>query len=141
MNKFYVRLTGMALAVTASMCVLAACDSDPVVVEPVDPGKVIVITTNPETDDILTFPMVIAINSSEMKWSNISGYRHTPGDNNTATFRVICTDDKDAELQVEYNPETDEVTKADLVYGEKSVSILTDDNGVLRDILEEIEKG
>lgn len=140
MKKMFVRALCTVSAAAASMCLLTACDSDPVVVEPVEHDKVIVITTNPETDDIMTFPLLIALNSSDLKWSDISGYRHTVGDNNTATFRVICTDDKDAELYAEFNPETDELFKADLTYGSKTVSIITDDNAVLREILDEINK-
>ncbi len=143
MNKFLVRVMCVALVLAAVAALLTACGEDtPVVVEPVDHDQnaVIVMTTNPATADILDFPMIIALNSDDLKWSMISAYRHTEGPDNTAVFEVICTDDKSGELQVAYDPDADKVLKADFVYGSKSVSILTDDNAVLMEILAEVNK-
>jgi len=139
--KFLTRVLCVVLVLTAVAGVLTACGEDkPVVVEPVGDDNVIIITTNPATDDIMTFPLIIALNSAEIPWSKIEGYRHTKDSDTTATFEVICTDDKSAELKVEFDAEANVVKKADLVYGSKSVSILTDDDMVLMEILKEIEK-
>lgn len=123
------------VAAVTGMALLAGCnDNEPAVITPSDSTPTKATVAVPASQ--MTLNDVMAINDDELPWSRLSVFEHTVGDDGAATFKVADTYGEEATMIVEFDEAADAVTKADLMYEDITVSILTDDNFVLMPIVQ-----
>ena len=138
------------LAVLAVLFTMTACYQAPPTVEYSDPSADPGVTdpadeedepmpTFPAKEGQLTLSLLLGIISENMKWSEVSAYTHELTENEDGTqhahFAVANNYGKECDMNVTFNPDTDEITEATLSYGDVSVDILTDNTLVIRTIM------
>ncbi len=119
---------------------LSACTgsrpSATVTVNPIDDGGLAGRPTVAVPYGQMTFSDLMALNGSSISWARLSKYTHSMQSGTSAVFYVADTYGEQMELQVTFDADADAVTRADLLYGELTVSLLTDDDSVLIPVLE-----
>lgn len=141
--KTYGKPIAAAVAVlTLVLTLLTACSGKPsatVNIEPVKNG----LTGRPTVavpEKQMVFTTLMEMNGLNISWEKLSRYDHAVIDEDSVVFAVADTYGEECSLYVDYNPETDAVTRADVVYGDMTLSILTDDDIVLMQLLRAFEQ-
>ncbi len=138
---------GKSIAVTAAvltmvLMLLTACSGKPsatVNIEPVKNG----LTGRPTVavpEKQMVFTTLMEMNGVNISWKRLECYDHAVIDEDSAVFAVADTYGEECSLYVDFNAETDAVTRADVVYGDVTLSILTDDDIVLLQLLRAFEQ-
>ncbi len=138
MNLSVLRRAAAILTVAAVTLTMSACYQPP--------GGVIDNTdsttaqneptpTVPAKEGQLTLSLLLGLMRPEMKWSQLSPYLHSNTDDTHATFAVADNYGKECTLTVTYDEAADTISQADLSYGDKTVSVLTDNTLVIRTIM------
>lgn len=148
--KKTLRVLAAVLAILMLTVGMTACgddNSDVVVIEPAETDQ-----TSPKKTATAEPPAnlnmgrmnashLLGIQSSVMNWYDVMGFEYTEETPGTAVFPVDCGDGLVGTLTVVYNPETAEVSKADMTLNDVTVSLLCDDWAELKPIMDEMRKG
>lgn len=150
MNRFF-RIAAVSVAVCAAALCLSACKSNkPPVVEPFDDTTTTVAADATTTvtypthatvavpENQLTLNMLFALHSTTLPWSALESYNHTKTSDTTAEFVVADTFGHECMLYVTIDPDSGNLTVADLTYGDLTVTVLDDKSKGLLKMLREL---
>ncbi len=144
------RTAALSLAVcTAALCLSACKQTQPPVVEPFDDttttaADATTTTTYPTHATVavpetqLTLPMLFSMHSTTLPWSELEPYDHNKTGDNTAEFVVADTFGHECTLNVTIDPDSGNLTVADLTYGDLTVTLLDDTSKGLLKMLREL---
>lgn len=139
----------LMLTIGMTVCMTGCGDDsdDVVVIEPA--GKDEAVTKQTATQEPpknlnmgrMNASHLLSIYGTLMNWYDVMGFEHTEETPGKAVFPVICGENLTGTLEVDYNPDTAEVSRADMTLNDVTVSLLSDDLTVLKPIMDEMRKG
>lgn len=128
----FLRMACAIAALAVAVCALPACN---------DTGDVNINNTpveqqsEPVPKGQMTLFDLMMIMSETMAWSDIRDYDHTLVTDTNAVFEVSDEKGNLCTLDVTFDAAADTISKADLTYGDLTLSALTESTSVVRDIM------
>lgn len=130
------------LMLTVGMTACGDDGNDVVVVEPAAsestaPKSVIVTALKDgEKYETMNSSYLLAVCGTDTYWAELAMYEYTLNDDGAAVFIVDFGDGKQGTLTVTYDEETQILTTADVVYGDVTANLISEDWSALKPVLD-----